>query len=415
MEIRKQGKDLWERLLKFYDNDNYLILKINFAKDFFWALIIGLAYTFGREFYANYKLHPSSFCKIFTTINNHWTELVFNFTISFCFTFIFRTMIFNNIKLNLKLRNKTGFDVKDELFKLIKAILYDIDNPEELTKTRNLRAISYFLKTMNNRTGKTLEFAPDNEAINLLHKVNGAVSITQATPSEWLNPTYNFFLINNYIASLKQKLKHSPKVSKLKFSPNRKDDVFLAFENSKFTVLKELSELSLDNVNTLENYLKKNNLYIRFYFLSELEIDNNRSIIETLIAGHDLFGCYLYFVNISVLNDFFEKHKKELYQRLMSFIVSIDYNLEDNNNKIDLMLAQYENSFDVIYRKEDFLATKNLENIEKIEIQHFINELCKHLTNNYNEKAILFNARIDSNNFAINNEFCHIYFTKDEE
>ncbi|MCB9044465.1 MAG: hypothetical protein H6554_12000 [Chitinophagales bacterium] len=410
MEIRTKSKALWEKLQVYYDDDKYFILKINIAKDFIWALIIGLIYTFGKEFYNNYISNSGEWGKVFTTISNHWTILLLNFFISFSFTFIIRTIILNNIKLNLKLRNKTGFDVKDELFKLIKSILYDIDNPEILIKTRNLRAISYFLKTMNNRTGKTLEFAPDNESINLLHKVNGAVSITQATPSEWLNPTYNFFLINNYVASLKQKLNDKSSISKLWFSKNREDSVFLEFEKSKFQIIDELSSLSLDNVNTLENYLKSKKIYIRFYFLSENEIENNRSIIETLIAGHDLFGCYIYFINTSVLSDFFEKNKKELFQRLKSFISSIEYDLEDNNNKIDLMLAQYETNFDVIYRKEDFLATKKLEDIEKIEIQHFINELCKYLKNNYNEKAILFNAGIDKNNFEINNEFCHIYF-----
>lgn len=385
-----------------FRKDIYFIVKFNIKKDVIWALIISLVVNF---FIVAYKYYWSNTISIMYYLKDFNYLTVF---ISFFVIFVLKTTYYNNVELNRKIWI-SKFGLGKELFALIKNILYDLDNKDEKEKDKKLSETSYFLKTNNSRTGAALIFAPDNQSINNLHEVKGMISVTQANPSEWLNPTYNFFLVNNYVASLTQTIEKNAPVSSIKLSTNREEKHFKYFENDKKQILQLLSKLTTES-NALIKFLKERKLFIRFYILSEEEIANNRSIIETLIAGHDLFGCYLYFINLKVFDDLLTGDIDK--NRFMNFIKSVDYNLDENYGKIDLAVTLMNDNLNVIYRKQDVLVSRELEPMNSSEFLSFIAKICQVLTDNYDRPTHLFNNYFKTHDYTMNNQYCHLFIEK---
>lgn len=380
--------------------DKYYIFKVNPIKDILWGMLIGFPVSFG---FALFKLYDSSKGLINSLQEAKIGLYILIYILGFFIGFVIKVIVFNGVHSKIFKADFNG--IGRNFFTLIKNLLLDLERPEE--NKDKLKETSYFLKVNNARTGGMLQFAPDNESINLLHKVIGMLSITQAEPSEWLNPTYNFFLINNYIASLAQSISIKSPVKAIKFSINRQEDNFKNFENEKKQVLKKLSELG--ETNSILKFLSDNKIFIRFYIVKKEEIENNKSIIETLIAGHDLFGCYLYFVNANVLDNLLDTINKE---RLQTFIKSVNYNLNENNNKIDLAVASVDSKLNVIYRSKDKLHSNQLDATNSEELKSFIVKLCNLLYSNYEQETHLFNNFFVKEHFIMNNEYCHIYIEK---
>ncbi len=380
--------------------DKYYIFKVNPIKDILWGILIGFPISFGL---ALFKVYDSSKGLIISLQEAKTVLYILIYILGFFIGFVIKVIVFNGVHSKIYKADFNG--IGRNFFTLIKNLLLDLERPEE--NKDKLKETSYFLKVNNARTGGMLQFAPDNESINLLHKVIGMLSITQAEPSEWLNPTYNFFLINNYIASLAQSISIKSPVKAIKFSTNRLEDNFINFENEKKQVLKKLSELG--ETNSILKFLSDNKIFIRFYIVKKEEIENNKSIIETLIAGHDLFGCYLYFVNANVLYNLLDTINK---QRLQTFIKSVNYNLNENNNKIDLAVASVDSKLNVIYRSKDKLHSNQLDATNSEELKSFIVKLCSLLYSNYEQETHLFNNFFINEHFIMNNEYCHIYIEK---
>lgn len=395
---------------RFHIPDKYFIVKINIWNDIIWALIVGLIITAAVNVV---KIYDS---------NKEWEELfqlvkdiailplVFWFLVSSILTFIIKAVFLNNIWINIKIR-RADDGIGNSVFTLLGNLLKDLDNPDNRIKQSKLRETNYFLRINNARTGRMLEFTPDNRAINLLHQVEGMISITQADPSEWLNPTYNFFLVNNYIASITKAISLSPSVRSIKFAHNRDDEKFKEFERNRKEVLKQLSELTASN--SLIEFLSEKRIFVRFYILSESEIENNKSIIETLIAGHELFGCYLYFVNENFYVNTFKASPE--YKTFEAFIQSISYDLRENSGRVDIAIAQSQDKLNAIYRKGDDLTLRELEYRNIILLETFLIKLSEYLHRHYEEKEFLLDKFFDEKDFVKNNEYCYLFVENDSE
>lgn len=401
---------------KLHSPEKYFIVKINIWNDIVWALIAGflgsvlirIAFIV-KHLYDTYDPTKEIDQLIELVTNTFSVKAIFWFffwfIVVFIFTFVVKAGFFNNIAVNNKLR-KADYAVGKNLFDLIGNLLKDLDSPDKTTKMERLKETSYFLKVNNARTGRMLKFHPDNPSINQLHQVEGMVSVTQADPSEWLNPTYNFFLVNNYIASLINAITLNSPVTSIRFAINRNDVKFKEFENNRKEVLRQLSQLSPSY--NLAQFLSEKRIFIRFYILSENEIENNKSIIETLIAGHDLFGCYLYFIN----EKFYKETLKDSveYNAFEAFLKSLQYNLVDNLDKIDIAITKSQNKLNAIYRKGDDLALRELEDNNTLFLQSFLRKLSADLYNHYEEKQFLLDKYFIEKDFVRNNEYCYLFF-----
>lgn len=323
------------------------------------------------------------------------SSLILSIVISFITTVIssiLSIIIFSIRKNNKKITNLPN-NMNDEIFKLINTILYYSEATDKELKDKKMHDI-YYLKAINALTGKTLEFDPDDASLNALHKVAGTISITAAAPREWLNPTYNFFLINNYISSLKHRVNLHKGKKIMKFTKDREEPIFKSFINRKKEIIKTLSELNVDNPSALKDYLSKEKISIRFYFLSHDEIQSNKSILEALVAGHELFGCYLYIVN-----------ERAFPQVLKDFLAGIGYDLSENDNRTDLMIAQRDNTIDVIFKSGNNLIPKELSPVNQILAQRYVKNVGQYVYTNYNDDQYY-----PSNfNFKPNEQYPHAY------
>jgi len=258
-------------------DEKFFIFKLNILKDVVWAIIIGF---FISIVFSIYKLYVTDKDLIELIKNFNLINYLGTYLISFSVGFLIKVFLFNCV--NSKIYN-AKYGIGNGFFNLLINLLKDLERPNE--NENKLKETAYFLNINNARTGHMLQFNPDNDSINMLHKVKGMISITQAEPSEWLNPTYNFFLVNNYIATLAQSIKtHSP-ITGINFSANRSESHFVEFEKKKKSILLELSQLNYTT--NIISFLNDNRIFVRFYIIKEEEIENNRSIIETLIAGHE--------------------------------------------------------------------------------------------------------------------------------
>ena len=396
-----------ERLKKiksFFTSEVYFVTKFRIVKDGIATIIFGFIFSVVLnilKYYSASHDFADSISKVDFKISFWW------YLLSFFLGFIFKTVIYNNIATTRKIAS-AEYGIGNDFFTLLKHLLQDLGSVKERSRELKLKETSYFLKINNARTGHMLQFSPDNDSINMLHQVEGMISITQADPSEWLNPTYNFFLVNNYLASIIQSVKRNLPVGAISFSASREDASFIAFETEKKDILLKLSKLDVST--NIISFLKEKNIFIRFYILKEEDIENNRSIIETLIAGHDLFGCYLYFINSKVIDEFLKADIDK--ERLMNFIKSVNYELKENSNKIDLAVALVESSLKVIYRKQDELISKKLDIMNSAEFQSFIVKICGLLHSNYDQQTHLLNSSFINKGFTLNNQFCHITIDK---
>ena len=379
-----------------FGKDHYFVVRFNLVQDILFSLLFSVLAAIIYLFLFEHTFDYLSF--------------LLSLLIKFVLVFLFKIIIYNNIKPNIKIKNGE-FEIGETFKELIENLLSDLDIKDKNERIKKVRETSYFLKTNNSRTGKTFQFDPDNTAIDQLHKVQGLISVTEANPSEWLNPTYNFFLVNNYLASISQSILKNAPVESIAFSENRSEKCFVDFKNNKKKILEDLSGLDMVNSDNLMKYLRSNKIFVRFYILEASEIENNKSIIETLIAGHDLFGCYIYFINKKI----YDLINQDDMQRFRNFISSIGYNLEENKKKIDLAVAFNDNALEVIYRKQDDLTVKLLDARNSNEFQCFITTLSNLLYHNYDNDNYLFDVYFSKNNYMMNESYCHIIYNKCEK
>jgi hypothetical protein len=386
----KQKKSFKIRIEEWKDkissHNEYYIIKLYLLWDLFLVLLVGsgvIAYQYIKN-----------------------PEFMYHLTEHVKLTFViwFILMVCRNILGNLKIKF-LPYSFSKEFFKLLDNALTDSKSTIKKTANQRLLETTYFLKASNARAGKGLEFIPDNPSIDNLHKIDGLIALTQAKPSEWLNPTYNFYLINDYITNFYRCFDNYPNPKTIKLTEDRSHKIFENFCKQKKEILKEISELT--ETNTLNKFLKQKKYSIRFYFTTKEEINQNKSIIETLIAGHDLFGCLLYFVNLKNIN--FKDEKSNDNRYFTHFRENIGYDLKDNNDRIDLAVVSL-NELNAIFRKEDDLVQKIMEDVDIMNFQRYIVKLCRKLHGEYDDEDYLLNKYIfESDEFVLNKNFCHLY------
>jgi len=307
-------------------------------------------------------------------------------------TDILCTCLINNNKIN-----KLDSEIPKEFFKFLSHILSISEETDEKQKEKKIKDQKYYLKKNNLRTSRTLVFDPDYDSIDLLHKTNGTISITSASPLNWTNPTYNFFLINNYISALKHTINACTTIKQIQFSTDRDTKEFRAFLIRKKTILSDIAALPINQGNELLQYLTQHKESIRFCLLSKDDMSYCKSDLENLLAGHELFGCFLYLVNEEQIPD---------SQTMKTFLAKIHYDFTANDHKTDFMLAEDNNQMTVIHKKERLLVKSLLGNSDMLQLTGYLKSLCTHILANYDNKDVLFNCDShDNSNFTKNEKY----------
>ncbi len=160
-----------------------------------------------------------------------------------------------------------------------------------------------------------IELAIDDDKFDNLFTLQGALSITNAPLVAWKDPEYNWFLVANYMATLKKRYYQS--TTKTLELIERTKDKFQEFIRENNSILDKIKK---------GTYLYDN--YVRFYILSKKEIKENKAMLEQMIAGHELFGIHLYVIDDSVLET--SEIKQRLKSESLKSLIS--------NNTIDVMI-----------------------------------------------------------------------------
>lgn len=312
-----------------------------------------------------------------------------------------------NIIYNVQIFNVKKGKLKYETFKLINKTI------EEAKDDRNKIRIAdklFLIETLSYYYGG-LNFNPDSEAIDILHKKCGIISITDAMPMEWLNPTYYFFLVNNLTNSLINRIDLSKKIKSIKYTENKDHNEFKNFLNKKKLVLEEIKELA--NYTELVNYISDNKLSVRFYLLKPKHFQRNKKIIELLISLHNMFGIYLFFINKETFDS-----AKERYQTLENLLKSVDFYSDDNEekNKDFAISFSKDSTTKITYRKGSELIIKEMKDENMVLFFNVLKKISGDVAENYSKKDgfVLYGEKTPTN-FTENNTYNHIYLSYEEE
>ena len=160
-------------------------------------------------------------------------DLFATITIGFLSSIIIYIII-NSLHFFSKMKKASQHEINKNLSLAIDKILHDVEEKDKETREKTLDYSSHHLKLINGELQRSsLEFQPDIDPVNILHKVNGTISITEKIPREWLDPTYNFFLIKSYISSLRHRVNSHTGSRTMEFLKNREEQVFTDFKNRK--------------------------------------------------------------------------------------------------------------------------------------------------------------------------------------
>lgn len=269
--------------------------------------------------------------------------------------------------------------------------------------------------------GNRLIFDPHNTAIQQLHEIKGSISVTMADPSEWLNPTYSLFLLNHYISTLLNRIRsQSHRFGKLTLLKNRQNPKFRDFLYNQNQFLKKR------NVSSLSSIMEGN--HVRFYILDREVIEKHKGILETLIAGHELFGIYLFIVDSKIMDQLSVASLDLAYNILRQIDPDIPDQIDPEEkkqhlHKLDFMLSLHsyekENAVKMTYRKDNELKSKTvadngLECVRDHSLVTFLNDLkaaiCSHNT------LFIFPCEGEPQiEFERNDNNCHIYIELNEK
>ncbi|MDR0506859.1 MAG: hypothetical protein LBH32_08610 [Dysgonamonadaceae bacterium] len=291
------------------------------------------------------------------------------------------------------------------------------DNKEEFEKT-----ITYlsFLRDKNilSNNSAIIAFNPNDNAINSLYDVNALISFTNAHPLEWLHPTFDFYLLNNYILSLHKENKKYPKAPSI--CSDRADTKYQTYKSNQNEILRQLQKSTYYNLNFSN----------RFYFLSLDDIKQNATFISNLISGHELCGCNLYLIDSSKYKFVdIENDNKELFlflsstnfknrfdhsayiRKTIDFAISIDNNQQISPTTVFdwSMPTQENNKLSILYKSKTGFGVSALSSADKALFDNFLCSLCKKIIE---ESDYLFNIDDLMNNGILqrNNAQFHISF-----
>ena len=166
----------------------------------------------------------------------------------------------------------------------------------------------------------------DDRKYDNLYEIKGTLSITDAPVFAWKNPEYNWFLVSNYTSVLLKRLGNST-LKQIRLV-SRKNNSFKSFIKEGSQILEDIKQGSF----TFDNN-------VRFYLLTQKEIEGNRAMIGQMVAGHDLFGIHLFIVNKDILN----------CAKMEAQYIGLKNNSIITNDVIDMMI--YKDKNDHMYVK----------------------------------------------------------------
>lgn len=259
------------------------------------------------------------------------------------------------------------------------------------------------LGVINARTGQSLRFAPDSPAVDFLFDNNGLISITDARPSDWLNPTYNFFLASNYVTHLTRRIRTVAHQGLKGIDyVTRTAPEFERYRQARRDILSELA--GLRDSQSAVTYFAQKPASVRFYLLTVDEFERNRSTIELLVAGHELVGCYLFLCNaerLRIADDAPARHK-----HMKLFLESMAYDDAANLGKVDFAIGvNAECSY--LARKGDQLTEVRLSNAA--DLANFfagLKSICDFLSANFDDGDVLFDKKVEDN-LTTNQKYAH--------
>ncbi len=335
------------------------------------------------------------FSKIWFLIDHHWFFELIGFIILF---------FYENIRHQIDIEKIENGKFRRELFKIIdSAIKSNEQENNMIDKLNALREKIHYLQYANQQIGESLVFEPDSESIDMLQETNGIISITEADPIKWQNPTYNFFLINNLLTSLTNKINKISSFESVNYA-NSENELFKdSFLNNKTVHLNNIK--NLDSVDELLRFFEENPNTFRFYWLSEEEFNLNKNIIELLIAYHNLFGSYLFFINPEYFALYEENDKQSRLKTVMNYH---NYDYSSNNSKIDLAFG-INNDIHMVFNKNNALKKETLIEDEKLNLLHFLKQLATQILDKKDDqKCILYHTKFPDE-FTYNSRYCHTY------
>ena len=334
--------------------------------------------------------------------------LIFSFSIA---TWVF--LISGYCQFNRKLSKQKN--LKNDYSLAISKIIDAIDSKNEI----DIQKYSEHLNAIINMQENLVDFKPDSEAYESLHNMKGALSITDAHPLEWLNPTYNFFLISHYVSAIHHSFEmvSSSGSDAVAFNIVDRDasETNQFFENG----LELLNKLSnVNNMQQLQNVINGNHL--RFYILDKETIKKNSGVIELLIAGHEMFGIHLYVVDKKIYNIL---HRETLYKKIFNTkmeeatVFDAMFSL-NKNGQLSSSIAQ-----------TGTLVTNQNKREQNQELQKFVTDLAKSLRHEseYAERYLLYpcveggkeglfdEEKIEDFKITFNEKMSHICFQKKQQ
>jgi len=300
-------------------------------------------------------------------------------------------------------------------FRCWHSIYEDMAKDIRNSNTSHFHETNSYLEFIDNRIANGLHFEPNLKAIDELHLGNGLIAITEADPVKWINPTYNFYLLNNLLTTFTNNINASD-IKNIGYSnsthENLNNDKYKEYLDNKKSILKGISEI--DNGLQLINYFADCPSTIRFYFLSKEQIKNRKTILEILISYHELFGSFLYIINKDKLN-----FDDSIFDEFKLVLKKIKYRMDSNNNLYDVAFSIEQNSvFGIFNNVSDsdglskIIIDESLQNITT-----FIKKMCQRVHANFDDENYLINNKklVSDFDYILNSKLCYAYINKKQE
>lgn len=238
-------------------------------------------------------------------------------------------LLFSEIKENWKVF-KSLKKYKSEFGQLLRQVLSTVLDSVFSKDTAKQQQYMFSLKEIIDANRDPLKYNPEYKLLDRVFVSKGTLSITESSPAAWLDPTYNFFLMCQYVANIKKRLDieyQSDSNTKKGFSmSNRSSQEFNSFFKKGKKLIKTLSNIDTfaDLISALDNH------EVRFYLMSEDTIRNNKGIVEYLVAGHELSGVYLFIIKDTIKNQIGIEELQRSFIGNINDPLDIAFNISNN-------------------------------------------------------------------------------------
>lgn len=219
-----------------------------------------------------------------------------------------------------------------------------------------------------------------------LFTVSSTMSITQAPILAWKAPEYQWFLLNHYVSTLLRRLKKGNITIYNRYKTLNSTEfssAFNKFSGHTIEVLKSVKEKGYSPGDS-----------VRFYLIDRKKILEFKDMLMQFVAGHELFGVYVFFIDDSILNpssgqaNLKEKMillKQGLYHAKCG--EDIDPNIDTSKDVLDLMIV--EESCDLVYKYSKEGKLTKLDNLSsnKSKIEDLIKCIAEKLLDDWKKET----------------------------